>query len=107
MAYFAELDENDIVKRVIVADQAFIDSNCVGDPNCWVETSMHGEIRKNGAGKGYTYDKVRDAFIAPKPYTSWTLNEETCQWEPPKKKPQNELLYRWVEDSQEWVEFKF
>lgn len=87
MANWAEIDENNIVLRVTVGDnnapdegyQWLID-NLGGT---WVKTSYNGNIRKNYAGIGYTYDEGRDAFIAPKPFPSWVLNEDTCKWEAP------------------------
>ena len=115
MSHFAEI-ENGIVKRVIVAEQDFIDSGVVGNPDNWVQTSYntHGGVnirstpenpvpalRKNYAGIGFTYDSVRDAFIEPKPYDSWVLNEETCQWEAPTKKPEGR--YDWDEKLLEWI----
>ena len=83
MSHFAEINSDNIVQRVIVAEQNFINSGLVGDSFNWVQTSYNGNFRKNYAGSGYTYDKVRDAFIAPQPYPSWTLVEATCQWESP------------------------
>mgnify|MGYP001594010785 CR=1 FL=1 len=99
MAHFAEIDEKGIVKRVIVAEQDFIDSGKVGDPKNWIQTSYDTHngvhllggtpLRKNYAGIGYTYDKVRDAFIPP-PQKNWNLNDfeisnETGCWEPKDK----------------------
>jgi hypothetical protein len=100
MAHFAELESN-IVVRVIVADQAFIDSGEVGDPSHWIRTFHDGSARKNFAGVGYTYDLNRDAFIPPKPFPSWTLDEDTCQWAAPTPAPQG--LYQWDENTQDWV----
>ena len=80
MAYFAEVDQDGVVQRVIVADQSFIDSGLVGDPVNWIETDMDGAQRKNYAGVGYSYDSTRNAFVPPKLGTSWVLNEEKCQW---------------------------
>lgn len=89
MAHFAEIDQNNIVQRVIVAEQDFIDSGAVGDPANWIQTSYntfggtHPEgrpLRMNYAGIGYTYDPVRDAFIPPKPGEGWILDESTCRW---------------------------
>jgi hypothetical protein len=84
MSHWAEIDENKIVLRVLVGDdnepdegEAFM--NSLG--GTWVKTSYTGSIRKNYAGIGYSYDKERDAFIAPKPSESCVLNEDTCQWE--------------------------
>ena len=86
MSHFAKLNNN-VVTEVIVAEQDFINSGAVGDSFLWVQTSYSGSFRKNYAGVGFTYDKVRDAFIAPKPYPSWTLVEDTCQWEAPTAMP--------------------
>ena len=84
MAHFAQLDENNIVTRVLVIDQETINTGAFGDPQTFIQTSYNTyggvhilggtPLRKNYAGIGYTYDSVRDAFIAPKPYDSWTLN---------------------------------
>ena len=70
----------------------------------WVQTSYNGNIRKNFAGIGYTYDEDRDAFIPPKPFDSWTLNETTCRWQAPVPYPQDGRIYRWDEDSLTWIE---
>ena len=122
MAHFAKVEDG-IVTRVIVADQDFIDSGAVGEPSQWIQTSYSafaGEyvdvstgsvrpektaLRKNFAGVGYTYDKVLDAFIPPKPYNSWVLNDETCQWEAPKEKP-TDAKYYWDEEKLDWVEIE-
>jgi len=102
MNYFAEI-KNGIVQRVIVANQDFIDSGSVGDPEMWVQTSYSGGVRKNFAGIGYVYDKERDVFIPPQPYFSWNLNENTCQWEPPVKMPTDGKMYAWNEKIKNWV----
>lgn len=90
MAHFAQIDENNVVIQVIVAEREFIDTGAVGDPSTWIQTSyntygnQHPEgrpLRKNYAGTGYTYDPVRDAFIPPQPSPEHILNEETCLWE--------------------------
>ena len=70
----------------------------------WKQTSYNGTIRKNYAGLGYTYDFGRDAFISPKPYNSWVLNEDTAQWQPPVAMPQNDKRYTWDEATTSWVE---
>lgn len=108
MSHFAEIDENNIVLRVLVGDNNlpnegydwFVE-NLGGR---WVQTSYNGKIRKNFAGIGYTYDEERDAFIAPQPYPSWTLNEQTCKWMAPKPYPQDGRLYIWDEESLTWIE---
>ena len=68
----------------------------------WKQTS-YNNIRKNHAGIGYTYDEDRDAFIAPQPYPSWTLNETTCKWDPPVARPNDGKRYQWNDDSESWV----
>jgi len=107
MSHFAEIIDG-VVQRVIVAEQDFIDSI----PGQWVQTSYntyagkHPEgrpLRKNYAGAGYVYDSVRDAFYAPQPYPSWTLDEETCQWQPPVAYPAEGGPYSWSEESLSWV----
>ena len=116
MAHFAQL-ENNIVKQVIVvANQDILDengqeseqkgidfcSNLLG--GTWKQTSYNGNIRKNYAGVGYTYDKGRDAFIAPKPFASWLLNESTAQWKAPVDYPTDNKKYTWNETTTSWVE---
>lgn len=110
MAHFAKV-ENGIVTQVIVAEQDVIDSGLFGDD--WIQTSyntyggQHPEgrpLRKNYAGIGFAYDAVRDAFIPPKPYTSWVLNEDTCLWDAPIPKPQDGKEYIWDEPLLSWVE---
>ena len=70
----------------------------------WENTSYNGNIRKNDAGIGYSYDSERDAFIPPKPFDSWTLNEETCRWEAPVPYPTDGKVYSWNEDITNWEE---
>ena len=109
MSHWAEIDENNTVLRVLVGNNSEPDEgeafmNSLG--GTWVKTSYNGNIRKNFAGIGYTYDAGRDAFIAPKPYNSWVLNEETCQWEPPIPKPTNPpsgKFYAWSQSKTEWL----
>ena len=113
MAHFAEIDQNNIVLRVIVAEQDFINSGAVGDPAHWIQTSYNtyaGEhklgntpLRKNYAGVGFTYDPVRDAFYSPKPEGTWILNEQTCLWERPIPYPQDGQMYYFDEQQQTWV----
>jgi len=102
MSHFAEIDSDSIVQRVIVAEQDFINSGAVGDSFNWVQTSYNGNFRKNYAGTGYNYDKTKDAFIAPKPYPSWTLVEATCQWESPVAYPSDGEHYTWNESTTAW-----
>jgi hypothetical protein len=107
MAHFAQLDDNNIVLQVIVvADEH--EQN--GEQWChefaggrWKQTSRSGRIRKNFAGIGYTYDEQRDAFIPPRPFPSWTLNEDTCRWESSNPKPDTEYQYRWSELLSQWI----
>jgi len=104
MGYFAEINSDSIVQRVIVADQAFIDSGVVGESSSWVETSEDSNLRKNYAGIGYTYDTARDAFIAPQPFPSWAFSEETCQWVCPVAHPADgKGPYMWDDDVSNWV----
>lgn len=112
MAHWAEIDETNTVLRVLVGDN--------NDPNgdegyqwlidnlggTWVKTSYNAAtngFRKNFAGIGYTYDEELDAFIPPKPFRSWTLNEDTALWEPPVAYPTDGALYVWNEETTSWV----
>ena len=118
MAHFAQLDANNIVQRVIVVDNDNIldgngnESEAVGIAYCqallgadtiWRQTSYNNNFRKNYAGEGYRYDADLDAFIAPQPYPSWSLNTETCQWEAPKQMPAGNRPYTWDESLLRWV----
>ena len=111
MAHFAYV-VNGIVEKVIVAEQDFINTGLVGNPSDWVQTSYNtygGQhpagtpLRKNFAGIGYTYDSVRDAFIPPKQFESWLLNEDTCLWYSPIPYPNDGLVYFWDEAITNWV----
>jgi hypothetical protein len=118
MAHFAQINSDKIVTRVIVAEQEFISSGVVGDPNSWIQTSYNTRggihygndgqpdggtaLRKNYAGTGFTYDSDRDAFIPPKPYSSWTLDEGSCLWQAPVAYPTDGQIYQWDEDEQHW-----
>ena len=123
MAHYAELDSNNVVKQVIVVSNADTstaqgeEKESIGIAFCerllggtWVKTSYNGNIRKNYAGIGYTYDKDRDAFIPPKPYASWVLNETTCLWNAPMPYPTDlgtpdvPKMYTWNEETINWVE---
>lgn len=111
MSHFAQLDSDNIVLNVIVAEQEFVDS--LPDASSWVQTSyntyggVHSDngtpLRKNYAAIGFIYDEARDAFIPPQPYPSWTLNERTCLWEAPVAYPDDGLIYRWDELKTIWV----
>lgn len=118
MAHFAEIDGQGVVLRVLVVDNAqeadgqnFL-ANTLGLGGTWVKTSyntiggVHSNggtpFRKNYAGVGYTYDSVRDAFIPPKPYNSWILNEDSCLWEAPVAMPTDGARYTWNEETISW-----
>mgnify|MGYP003645195323 FL=1 len=103
MSHFAKIDSNNIVTKIIVAEQDFINSGAVGDSFLWVQTSYNGNFRKNYAGIGYIYDKTRDAFIPPQPYPSWTLIEATCLWEAPVAYPDDGEIYTWDESTTDWI----
>jgi hypothetical protein len=104
MSHFAEIDNDNIVQRVIVAEQDFINSGAVGDSFLWVQTSYNNNFRKNYAGIGYTYDQTRDAFIPPQPFPSWLLDEDTCRWDAPIPRPDDGKTYEWDEDTTSWKE---
>jgi|TARA_B110000908_G_scaffold149196_1_gene182268 hypothetical protein len=101
MAHFAKV-ENGLVTQVIVAEPEFFDTFVDSSPGEWIQTSYNNNIRKNYAGIGFTYDATRDAFYAPKPYPSWTLIEDTCQWEAPTVYPDDGLIYNWNEETTTW-----
>jgi hypothetical protein len=122
MAHYAELDSNNVVKQVIVVSNADTstaqgeEKESIGIAFCerllggtWIKTSYNAKIRKNYAGIGYTYDKNRDAFIPPKPYASWVLNESTCLWDAPVALPSDAgtgeppKMYTWDETTTNWV----
>jgi hypothetical protein len=108
MAHFAEIDENNIVLRVLVTDNDYpnegYDWLVENFSGTWVQTSYNATIRKTFAGVGFTYDSDRDAFIAPQPYESWTLDEDTCRWEAPVAYPTDGKMYSWDEESLNWIE---
>jgi hypothetical protein len=104
MAHFAKLDNNKVVTEILVAKQDFINSGAMGDIFRWVQTSYNNNFRKNYAGIGFTYDIGRDAFIPPKIFSSWVLNETTCQWEAPVAYPDDGKVYEWYEPTTEWTE---
>ena len=111
MSHFAKVVDG-LVTQVIVAEQEFFDTFVDSSPGQWIQTSYntHGGVhklggtplRKNYAGIGFTYDAQRDAFIPPKPYNSWTLNETSCLWEPPTPYPNDDKIYRWNESTTSW-----
>src|SRR5210317_2655360 len=120
MAHFAKVVDGTVTK-VIVAEPEFFDTFVDDSPGRWVQTSYNTRggvhyqsdsntpsddqtkaLRKNYAGKGYTYDATRDAFIPPQPFPSWVLNEDTCLWQTPIPMPEDDNLYIWNEDTQQW-----
>ncbi len=103
MSHFAEIDNNGIVLRVIVAEQDFINSGLVGDSFNWVQTSFNNNFRKQFAGIGFTWDKTNEVFVTPKPYASWTL-DENHDWQPPTAMPDDGKKYMWNEGTKSWDE---
>jgi len=122
MGHFAKVVDGKVAK-VIVAEPEFFDTFVDDSPGKWIQTSYNtrggvhynpetGEpsedqtkaLRKNYAGKGFTYDATRDAFIPPQPFASWTLNETSCLWEAPVAYPEDGEMYQWDEDTTNWVE---
>jgi hypothetical protein len=109
MAHFAKVS-NGVVVQVIVAEPEFFQTFVDTSPGEWIQTSYntHGgqhpesrPLRKNYAGIGFTYDRTRDAFIPPKPYASWTLNDSTCLWDAPTPMP-TDGVYTWDEATLSW-----
>ena len=112
MAHFAKVLDGKVI-QVIVAEPEFFETFVDSSPGTWIQTSyntrggQHPEgrpLRKNYAGVGFTYDSVRDAFIPPQPFASWTLNEDTCLWDAPVAYPTDGKFYRWDEPTTAWVE---
>lgn len=111
MGHFAKV-VNGIVEQVIVADLDFFNSFIDSSPGEWIQTSYNTKggvhllggtpLRKNYAGVGFTYDKQLDAFIPPKPFNSWILNEDTCLWDPPIQYPSDGGNYKWNEENLNW-----
>jgi hypothetical protein len=121
LSYFARIDNDGIVVQVIAIEKDMLDSGNWGDPNDWVQTSYNTyagvhyapnsrtpdggiALRKNYAGIGYTYDQTRDVFIAPQPYPSWELDEDTCLWNAPIPFPDDGKDYIWDEETTSWIE---
>ena len=114
MAHFAKLGTGNVVETVVVVhndiattEQAGVDflNTLYNTRDVWKQTSYNGTIRKNYAGKGYKYNQTRDAFIPPQPYNSWTLNEDTCNWEAPSACPNEDgKFYEWNEETTSWDE---
>ena len=113
MAHFAKVVDG-VVTQVIVAEPEFFQTFVDSSPGEWIQTSYntHGgehklggtPLRKNYAGVGYTYDRQKDAFIPPKPFNSWVLNEDTCLWNAPVGMPDDGKVYFWNEATTNWVE---
>jgi hypothetical protein len=110
MAHFAEIDGDNLVTRVLVVPNEQENrgheylATDLGLGGTWVQTSYNATIRKNYAGIGYTFDSVRDAFIPPKPFASWVLNEDTCNWDAPVARPEDDKMYTWDEATTSWIE---
>jgi hypothetical protein len=119
MAHFAELDNNIVTRVVVIHNNELLDENGIEQEangiafcqshfgtNNWLQTSYNAKSRKNYASIGYTYDEQRDAFIPPKPYASWLLDEETCQWVSPVPHPvpRDKEAYYWDENTTSWIE---
>ena len=115
MAHFAEINDQNIVQRIIVVhnnellNSDGVEQESLGISFCqslfggnWKQTSFNGNIRKNFAGIGFSYDSARDAFISPKPFNSWVLDEETCQWQAPIEMPDDGSIYIWNEEATSW-----
>jgi len=120
MAHFAQLDENNVVTQVIVvantdtADANGVEKEYIGAAFCeklfggvWKQTSYNGNFRKRYAGIGFTYNAALDAFVTPKPYASWTLNNTTADWDAPVAKPDDGKNYIWNESTLSWEEMTF
>lgn len=116
MAHFAELDNNNVVLRVIVIDNKDtsdangVEKEHIGAAYCerlfggnWKQTSYNGSIRKRYAGIGFTYNSTLDAFVPPKPFASWTFNETSADWDPPVPYPTDGEMYLWDEKKKTWV----
>ena len=113
MGHFAKVS-NGVVTQVIVAEPEFFENFVDSSPGEWIQTSyttiggVHTQggtpLRKNFAGVGYSYDRDNDAFIPPKPYNSWVLNQETCLWESSVPCPNDGNLYIWNEENLQWVQ---
>jgi len=103
MSHFAKVIDG-IVTEVIVAEGSFFDTFIDSSPGDWIQTSYNNNIRKNFAGVGFTYDKERDAFIAPQPHSSWVLREDTCQWQAPVACLDDDKIYDWNEETKSWQE---
>jgi len=107
MAHFVKI-ENNVVVKVLIAEQSYIDSGNVGDPSLWklTDESNFPDYRREGnQGVGFSYDPIADRFIAPQPYSSWTYNSLTNQWNAPIPYPTDGQWYKWDEESESWQLF--
>jgi len=124
MGHYAKITDG-IVQQVIVAEAEFFNTFVDSSPGEWIQTSYNTRggvhykpdsnepsedqskaLRKNYAGLGFSYDRVRDVFIPPKPYASWVLNEDTCLWNAPTPMPTDDKMYTWDEATTSWVEIQ-
>ncbi len=120
MAHFAQI-KNNVVQQIVVVDNSeLLDTNAneqeslgiafcqtlLGADNVWIQTSYNGNLRKNFAGTGHTYDSARDAFIALQPHASWVLDETTCRWKAPTPYPDDGNDYSWDESTTSWVKLE-
>ena len=117
MAHFALIKDTIVQQVVVVNNSELINSegneqealgvafchSLFGTDGTWIQTSYNGNIRKNYAGIGFTYDLARDAFIPPQTYASWVFNETTCQWDAPTPYPDDGNVYDWDESTTSWV----
>jgi len=113
MAHFAKVSNGNVI-HVIVAEPEFFQTFVDTSPGEWIQTSYNTQggvhrlggtpLRKNYAGIGYTYDRIRDAFIPPKPFPSWVLDEDSCLWNAPVAAPNDGKRYDWDEAQQQWIE---
>ena len=114
MAHFAKIEDGIVTQVNVIDEDYFNDNRETRYTGQWVQTSYNTRsgahflggtpLRKNYAGIGYTYDEARDAFIPPKPFNSWLLNEDTCQWDAPVAYPTDDKNYQWNEEQQQWTE---
>jgi len=103
MSHFVKVDNNGFVTESIEVTQQEINTGNFGDVFRWIQTSDDGSYRKNAASIGFSYDRIRDAFIPPDRFASWTLNEATCKWESPVAEPTDGGAYEWDETVTNWV----
>jgi hypothetical protein len=120
MAHYAKIGAGNVVLQVHVLNNEVLMKdgveneqqgveflqNLYGSKDLYIQTSYNGTFRKNYAGVGHTYDQTRDAFIAPKPFSSWLLDDDTCNWEPPTAYPDDGKFYNWDEDTTSWKEIE-